>query len=233
MNGEGGGRLVFLNGPEAAALAFARAGFEVRSEVVGGGLEGDLVVRLPAPAAPYLRAADERGLKYTLVHVGPDDGEAEGSYQRAHHRLEEPAVEALARTLATLPGRRLRCLAFGYKQGLPTDANWVIDVRFLDNPYWVEELRPLDGFEPRVVRMVLSQSAATDLLAGIESVLRKALPLYQKGQITVAFGCTGGRHRSVVMARALADRLADLDGFEVEFAARDLGALRDREQGPG
>jgi UPF0042 nucleotide-binding protein len=101
----------------------------------------------------------------------------------------------------------------------------VIDVRLLDNPYWVEELRPLDGRDARVRDYVLGQPAARDLLDNLERTLRNAIPHYRergRSQLVVAFGCTGGRHRSVAMAREMANRLNNLEGADVEFTAREL-----------
>ena len=119
----------------------------------------------------------------------------------------------------------MTCVAFGYKNGIPDGASWVIDVRLLENPYWVEELRPLDGRDPRVRDYVVGQPAAKELLSNLEQTLTAAIPHYRergRSQLVIAFGCTGGRHRSVAMARELADRLKELDGIDVEFSARDL-----------
>jgi len=101
----------------------------------------------------------------------------------------------------------------------------VVDVRLLDNPYWIDELRPLDGRDSRVRDYVLNQPAARDLLDNLERTLKNALPHYRKrgrSQLIVAFGCTGGRHRSVVMASEMAERLRRIDDADVEFTARDL-----------
>jgi len=201
---------VELGGPEgeAAAPFFRAVGLQV--EVLGRG------------AAEHLRALDREGVKYLLVHVGADDGELEGSFARAHHRVSLDEAADLAERVRPRERRLVRCLAFGYKHGVPPDATWVIDVRFLDNPYWVEELRPLDGRAAEVRDYVLGQPAAVELLDRLESVLRWALPLYQRDDLTVAFGCTGGRHRSVVLAEEMARRLASLENAEVVVEARDL-----------
>jgi len=89
----------------------------------------------------------------------------------------------------------------------------------------VDELRPLDGLDARVREFVLDQAAARDLLDNLERTLKNALPHYRdrgRSQLIVAFGCTGGRHRSVVMAREMAARLERLGEVDVEFTARDL-----------
>lgn len=180
-------------------------------------------VRVLGPDAPaQLRALDGEGVSYTLVHVGPDDGQAGGSHERAHHRIALAEAEGLAAHLQPRERPLVTCLAFAYKNGIPEDATWLVDVRFLDNPYWVPELRDLNGSDPRVVDYVLSQPAAGELAERLAALLRWVIPLYQRDRLVVAFGCTGGRHRSVVMAQEMARRLASLDGVDVEFSARDI-----------
>ena len=101
----------------------------------------------------------------------------------------------------------------------------MIDVRLLDNPYWVEELQPLDGRDPRVHNFVVNQPAAQELLENLERTLVAAIPHYRergRSQLVIAFGCTGGRHRSVAMAREMAARLERIDDIDVEFVLRDL-----------
>jgi UPF0042 nucleotide-binding protein len=134
-------------------------------------------------------------------------------------------VRELAPQLRSRERLLITCLAFGYKRGIPDGAAWVVDVRLLDNPYWVDELRPLDGRDPRVRDFVVEQPAAQELLDNLERTLRAAVPHYRergRSQLVVAFGCTGGRHRSVAVAREMAARLEGLEGADVEFRARDL-----------
>jgi hypothetical protein len=187
--------------------------------------DADGVLPLRGDSAVVLKDADARGIKYVLVHVGPDDGKAGGSHDRAHHRVDVAQLRELAQQLKSRERMLITCLAFGYKRGIPEGAAWVVDVRLLDNPYWVDELRPLDGRDPRVREFVLAQPAATDLLDNLERTLKDALPHYRergRSQLIVAFGCTGGRHRSVAMAKEMAARLGHLDGVDVEFTPRDL-----------
>jgi hypothetical protein len=212
---------------ETALLEFEAAGFTV---VRGGtvdptGTDGDVAFGLQSNRAEALRDADARGLRYVLVHHGPDDGEPEGSYVRAHHRVATEELPELARRLRGRARLELTCLAFGYKNGIPTDSSWVVDSRCLDNPYWVPELKPLDGRDPRVREYVLSQPAAASLLEGLERVLVPLLPDYRsRGHraLTLAFGCTGGRHRSVALAEEMARRLSSLPDVEVRVRAREL-----------
>ena len=215
-------RLVYVGGSdlEAAIQAFAGAGFVVGEE---GGV-GDRMVPLAGDATAALKAADAAGAKYELVHVGPDDGTPEGSHARAHHRVAAAELPALARRLRTRERLLVRLVAFGYKHGLPADADWVVDARFLDNPYWVEDLRPQTGLDPAVRRFVLAQPAADELLDNLERTMAGLIPAYRaqgRQELTIAFGCTGGRHRSVVLASELARRLGGGE-VEVETEYREL-----------
>jgi hypothetical protein len=187
--------------------------------------ESDGVLALRGDGATILKDADAQGLRYVLVHVGSSDGKSGGSHERAHHRVDIPQLRELAQQLKSRERMLVSCVAFGYKRGIPDGAAWVVDVRMLDNPYWVDELRPLDGRDAKVREFVLRQPAARDLLDNLERTLKDALPHYRergRSQLVVAFGCTGGRHRSVAMAREMAARLERLDGIDVEFTARDL-----------
>jgi UPF0042 nucleotide-binding protein len=118
-----------------------------------------------------------------------------------------------------------RVLSFGFKHGLPSDADLVFDVRFLDNPYFVPELRPLTGEDPSVRDFVLAAEGAEELLERLVSLLEFLLPKYEregKSYLTVAVGCTGGQHRSVAIARALVERLGPATGRHERWR----GALR-------
>jgi UPF0042 nucleotide-binding protein len=101
-------------------------------------------------------------------------------------------------------------LSFGYKHGLPLDADLVLDCRFLPNPHWVDELRPLTGRDDPVRDYVLGQPAAGQFLDNLEVLLEQLLPSFVaegKAYLTIALGCTGGHHRSVAIAEELARRL--------------------------
>ena len=114
--------------------------------------------------------------------------------------------------------------AFGYKYGLPLDADLVLDVRFLPNPYYVEELRPLSGLDAPVYGFVLGSEGAQRFMELLEPLLGFLLPRYtEEGKYTlnIAVGCTGGRHRSVAVARAVTDLLIR-GGADVALSCRDL-----------
>jgi RNase adapter protein RapZ len=101
-------------------------------------------------------------------------------------------------------------ISFGYKHGIPLDVDLVFDCRFLPNPFWVEELRPFSGLDDPVREYVLSQPESLSFLEKVDDLLISILPAFVregKSYLTIAMGCTGGRHRSVALAQALADRL--------------------------
>ncbi|HEX3794874.1 MAG TPA: RNase adapter RapZ [Acidimicrobiales bacterium] len=105
-------------------------------------------------------------------------------------------------------------VSFGYKHGIPLDVDVVFDCRFLPNPFWVEELRPFSGLDAPVRDYVLGQAESMDFLDKVTDLLTSILPSYVregKSYLTIAMGCTGGRHRSVALAEALAQRLGDGD----------------------
>jgi UPF0042 nucleotide-binding protein len=115
-------------------------------------------------------------------------------------------------------------VSFGFKHGLPTDVDLVFDCRFLPNPHWVESLRPLPGTDPRVRRYVLKQPETEAFLAELERLFALLLPAYVregKAYLSIAVGCTGGHHRSVVLAEELAKVLERL-GFEARVHHRDV-----------
>jgi hypothetical protein len=203
---------------------FEAAGFE-RIQHLDGLRDTNMVLGVDDGGAELLREADRRGIKYVLVHDGDDDRHPGGTYERAHHRIEAGQREELAHHLLSRDRPLVTCLAFGYKNGAPAEAALLIDARFLDNPYWVPELRELSGRDPEVADFVLKQPAARRLLDDMERIVGELLPLYQeKGRmhVVVAFGCTGGRHRSVVLASELARRLGEKDGIDVDFVTRDV-----------
>jgi UPF0042 nucleotide-binding protein len=124
-----------------------------------------------------------------------------------------------------MPALRATVLSFGFKYGLPLDADLVADVRFLPNPHWIPELRPHTGQDPDVRDYVLSQEGAGRFLDVYAELLRLVGAGYQregKRYLTLAIGCTGGKHRSVAMAEEIAKRLVG-DGVQTTVAHRDLG----------
>ena len=121
-------------------------------------------------------------------------------------------------------GMRINVVSFGYKHGLPLDVDLVLDCRFLPNPHWVDELRPLTGQDAGVRDYVLGQPDAPAFLERIDGLLALLLPAYaREGRtyLSIAIGCTGGRHRSVVMADAIAELLR-AHGYDPAVSHRDM-----------
>jgi UPF0042 nucleotide-binding protein len=120
---------------------------------------------------------------------------------------------------------RLSIVSFGYKYGLPVDADIVVDCRFLPNPHWIAELAPMNGQDAPVRDYVLAQPGAQQFLDHEAELLKVVLPGYEregKRFVTLAVGCTGGKHRSVAMASELAARVTGTDA-DVQVVHRDLG----------
>jgi UPF0042 nucleotide-binding protein len=116
-------------------------------------------------------------------------------------------------------------VSFGFKYGSPAEADLLFDIRFLPNPYFVEELRPLDGTHPDVKAFLNAKPEARELAVRLKDLLDFLLPLYAaegKSYLTIALGCTGGKHRSVAFAEELREYLADR-GAPVSVTHRDLG----------
>ena len=118
---------------------------------------------------------------------------------------------------------RLNIVSFGFKYGVPVDADLVADLRFLPNPHWVPSLQPLTGLDAGVRDYVLAQQGAEEFLDAYLKVLEVSLPGFEregKRYVTLAVGCTGGKHRSVAIAEQIAARLGDRD---ITVSHRDLG----------
>ncbi|GAA4376437.1 RNase adapter RapZ [Paeniglutamicibacter cryotolerans] len=121
---------------------------------------------------------------------------------------------------------RLNVMSFGFKYGLPTDANYVADVRFIPNPHWVPELRPHTGLEREVSDYVLGATGAQEFISRYISALEPVFEGYRrenKHYATIAVGCTGGKHRSVATAVEIGHRLSQLPNVTVSVTHRDLG----------
>ncbi len=141
------------------------------------------------------------------------------------HQLRDELRRLLADVAGSEAAMRVLLLSFGYKYGLPTDTDIVLDVRFLPNPFFVEELRALDGTDPAVARFVLERTETQEFLALTTALLDFSLPLYVregKRYLTVGLGCTGGRHRSVALVGEL-ERRSSGHGYPVRIQHRDVG----------
>lgn len=118
----------------------------------------------------------------------------------------------------------INIVSFGYKAGLPIDADIVMDVRFLPNPFYDCDLKKYNGLHKEIVHYVLDNSIARDFIAKLTDLLKFVIPLYHqegKSQITIAFGCTGGKHRSVAIADLIGKTLIN-QGYHINFQHRDI-----------
>lgn len=139
------------------------------------------------------------------------------------HELRDRLVELFG-TESPSGGMRTSVMSFGYKHGMPIDVDIVLDVRFIPNPHWVDELRSQTGLDSDVQDYVLGQPIAAAFLERVDRLLGLLLPAYvQEGKsyLTIAFGCTGGQHRSVAMAEAVAEVLRRM-GYEPNVQHRDV-----------
>ena len=140
------------------------------------------------------------------------------------HQLRAKIEDAFGSESSTQT--RVTVLSFGYKYGLPMDSDLVMDVRFLPNPFWIPELREQSGLDTDVRNYVLSQEGAEEFLERYHQLLRLIGAGYRregKRYLTLAVGCTGGKHRSVAISEELAALLAKEDGMAVKVVHRDLG----------
>jgi len=142
------------------------------------------------------------------------------------HDLRRVVIERVGSGERAAPQMATRVVSFGYKYGVPLDADLLFDVRFLDNPYFVPELRPLTGNDAPVREYILRNPDAQSFLDHIDDLLKFAVPRYAregKSYLTIGIGCTGGRHRSVALAELLGERLRRRSGTPIAVIHRDIG----------
>ncbi len=223
---------------------------DVRGGVFFNELQGaltELAGRGIRPHVLFLEASDEALVRRFELARRPHPLQGEGRVVEAIDRERQLLAELRAgadlvintsllnvhelaariRTAFAAEEQALRAIivSFGYKYGLPVDADFVADMRFLPNPHWVPELRPQTGQQAAVRDYVLSQPGAAEFLDRYAGLLESVFDGYlREGKrfVTVGVGCTGGKHRSVAMAEALAVRLRDVD-VQTLVVHRDLG----------
>jgi len=155
-------------------------------------------------------------------------------YEMADYRIDTTHLNAaqlkgrVANLLMQQTGTAMavQVMSFGFKYGFPAEADVMLDMRCLPNPFYIENLRPLTGNDPEVQDYVMSDPAATTYLERILALLSHTIPLYQKegrSQLVIAIGCTGGKHRSVTMANRIAEALKDMTDGQVLSYHRDIG----------
>lgn len=153
------------------------------------------------------------------------------------HDLRAEVLALFGPGVEGLPRMRCRVLSFGFQYGPPLDADLVFDVRFLKNPFFVPELKPLSGRDASVREYVLGQADAQAFLEHVGGLVGFCVPRFEregKAYLTVALGCTGGRHRSVALAEHLASRMEGELGMAIDVVHRDmernLGGRREASQ---
>jgi UPF0042 nucleotide-binding protein len=183
--------------------------------------------RAPNPGAPAPLDVLE-GLRLERERLAPLRARAAieiDTSQMSVHELRRRVIAHLGPGRAEQPRMETRLVTFGFKYGLPIDANLVFDVRFLDNPYFVPALRALPGTDARVQRFILDDPNSQAFIDKIEEMLVFLLPRYEaegKSYLTIAIGCTGGRHRSVALAIEIAARVGDKTPLPITVVHRDV-----------
>jgi UPF0042 nucleotide-binding protein len=154
---------------------------------------------------------------------------ADGVIDTTHFNVHDLKAYILdiVQTHKKLAEMRIHLLSFGFKYGVPLDANLIIDVRFIDNPYFIPHLKPLDGTNPAIRDYVMNQPDTRVFLEKYLSLLDFLIPRYEregKAYLTIAAGCTGGRHRSVVIAQVFHEHLKK-SGKRADLAHRDIAQV--------
>jgi RNase adapter protein RapZ len=243
--------MVDLAARSAGAVSRVAAVVDVRSLAFTTDLDaalGELAGRGTPPRVVFLEAADDTLIRrfdsVRRPHPLQDDGgvsegiAAERELLRGVRGEADLVVDTSGLNVHELRARmqgffggpgaadlRINVVSFGYKYGLPADADIVADCRFLPNPHWVEDLAPLTGLDAQVRDFVLGQPGAKEFLDAFVEAMRAALAGFEregKRFLTLAVGCTGGKHRSVAVAEQLAAMRAEA-GAEVQVTHRDLG----------
>jgi hypothetical protein len=165
----------------------------------------------------WIAALDREGIRYWLVEIGTPSGPGFRPPDRRPHRhllgLDETTLAYLRQLLDDWRDRellRVDCFTFAFREGIPHEADWVIDTRFLDSPYWIAEMRERPGTDPLVREYVMAQPGAQELLGQFLPMMLRLVPLYQaqrRSVLRIAVGCTGGLHRSMAIASELVERI--------------------------
>ena len=166
------------------------------------------------------------GIRRERALLEPIRGQANQVLDSSRHTVHDlkREVAALYSRLAPPAAMQLNIVSFGFKNGLPTEADLVMDLRFLPNPYFSEQLRPLDGRDPRVVDFIFDSEVTSEFLNRFKYLLDFLVPRYHqegKSRLTLALGCTGGKHRSVAVSEWLAKQLGQT-GHSVTLRHRDV-----------
>jgi len=189
-----------------------------------------LIRRFKETRRPHPLANEQLSLPQAIAHervlLAPLREKADRVLDTTLFRPQDlrEAIRSLYREAGAPAPLRLRLISFGYKYGIPADADLIFDVRFLRNPHYTPNLQPLPGTDPAIRDYVLSDKQTQAFLCELERFLSHLLPQYQqegKAYLTLGIGCTGGRHRSVVIADYLSEWFAQ-QGYRVSVEHRDL-----------
>jgi len=219
----------FLRGYPAVLDELARKGHRV--EVLFFDATDDVLMRrFSETRRPHPLAGDDGA----LAGIAREREQISDLRERAVRVIDTSALTihqlrgelTLRYTTALVEGAiNLLLVSFGYKFGLPADADVVFDARFLANPFFVDELRPRDGLDPAVAHFVIERDETRQFIDRIADLMDFMLPSYQregKTALTIGVGCTGGRHRSVAIVERLGQVLSD-KGFPAQMRHRDIG----------
>ena len=222
------------SGDATLALAAMRGALEgrgIRPRVVFLEASDDVLIRRFSETRHRHPLGDERGIASSIAEerrrldaVRSDSDVVLDTSDLSLRQLRERLFAALA-TDVRPDQLAFQLISFGFKHGVPLEADLVFDVRFMQNPYYVAELRPLSGLTDEVRAFVLDQPVAARFLDFLEEFLDFAIPAYiaeGKTRLTIAIGCTGGYHRSIVIAEELATWLRDQDFGPVAVFHREL-----------
>lgn len=222
-------------GDTTVALAAMRGALEgrgIRPLVVFLEASDDVLIRRFSETRHRHPLGDEQGIASSIAEerrrldaVRADSDVVLDTSELSLRQLRERVFAALA-TDVRPDQLALQLISFGFKHGVPLEADLVFDVRFMENPYYVAELRPLSGLTDEVRTFVLGQPVATRFLAFLQEFLAFAIPAYiaeGKTRLTIGIGCTGGFHRSIVVAEETAAWLREQDHGPVAVFHRELG----------
>jgi UPF0042 nucleotide-binding protein len=189
----------------------------IRCEIIFLHADDDSLVRRYAESRrPHPLAAEGTSLREAIARekelLGPVIACAELIIDTSHTSIYQLRDAVRGRVgLRTQPGLSILIESFGYKNGIPLDADFVFDLRCLPNPYWEASLRPLSGRDPQVIRYLDSHDEVQQMFRDIADFLDRWIPKYidfHRNYLTIGLGCTGGQHRSVYMAEKIASRLS-------------------------
>jgi RNase adapter protein RapZ len=219
----------FMDDLEAALSELRDTGARTRILFLDASNEA-LVRRFEASRRPHPLSAADRvtdGIAQERALLEQLKGQADLVIDTSNlnvHELRDRLRERLGGAEGTSEALQANVVSFGYKHGLPLDVDIVFDCRFLPNPHWVDRLRPRPGTDASVRRYVLEQPEAKEFLTEVERLFTLLLPAYVregKAYLSIGVGCTGGRHRGVVMAVEIG-KLLDRLGFPAQVHHRDL-----------